>query len=653
MDEMSVPDFFTYKTSKALHLAVSAESANQNKLKKVPFKVAYSIGGEWKNSIEGSTGQSGSAELTINIPDAAQQLKVTTSYLGLPSEKIINLDGAEQLEIVLGEENREGLKGGVTGQQFLQKNKANKPQKTEEPAGRFASQFTYMGTYSSTGKPDYLDTPNDVVSQEFYDLINSSLPESQPVPTYHPEYLEDDLVTTVNLIEEGEVWVTFVHEGAGYRNSLGYYVYPTDTPPNSMEEIDELTIIFPNVSFQGSGGSLVTGNKVYLGTFPAGMSVGWFLVPDGWNGSTQEVEFNEDEDIKFSDEVLNDFTQPEYRQHIALLYDQSLQTLILGMEDINRPGGDNDFNDAVFYVTVTPFSAVQTSALAAADNTNDDDEDGVSNSVDVAPNDPSIAFHAFTPAQGTFGTLAFEDLFPSQGDYDMNDLVVDYNFKEYLSPENEIVKMDVNLTLRAAGGVHHSGIGFELGVPPSAVASVSGYQFSGGNISLAANGTEEGQAKAVVLAFNDCLALLGGGSLINTELGKANVDAVDLNLTVVFTQPVSRAELGTAPFNPFLFNKEVRGKEVHLPGYSPTSLVNADYFGSGDDVTDPENGIFYKTANNLPFAIDIPVSFDYLIERAPINQGHLKFTQWAESGGSAFSDWYLDGGDYRAMDKIY
>jgi LruC domain-containing protein len=509
-----------------------------------------------------------------------------------------------------------------------------------------------LGSYNPNGKPGYLVTPDDMVGQNVLAVINASLPEGQPVPTYHPEYLNNDLVSTVNLVEDAAVWVTFVHEGAGYRNSLGFYSYPTDSPPTTLGEISSFNIIFPNVSFSGSGGNLTTGNRVNLGSFPAGTTVGWFLVPDGWNSSTKKVDVKPG--IKFSDKNLNTFTQDPYRQHIALLYDQSLQKLILGMEDIDRPGGDNDFNDAIFYVSANPFTAIQTSNLAAATNTDDDDEDGVSNSTDVEPNNPEVAFHAHTPGQGLFGSFAFEDLYPSKGDYDMNDLVVDYNFKEYLNANNEIVKIDVSLKLRAAGGIQENGFGFELGITPDKVASVTGYQLVANPMDvLFPNGVEIKQNKAVVIAFDNALQLLGGGQIINTEKEENEISPVEINMTVRLTQPVTRQALGAAPYNPFMFVNTLRGKEVHLPGYRPTTLANAAFFGSADDATDPNAGIFYKTKTGLPYAINIPSSFIYPAERVPVNAGHLKFTQWTQSGGSQFADWYKNLTGYRALQKLY
>jgi LruC domain-containing protein len=653
MEELSIPQGFDFSTTRKVKFSVAANDAKGQRLKNVPFQI-FLLNAETQLELQtASTGTNGATELELNIPLAVDKILVKTPYLGLPAEKVVTLGTAKQVDIVLGDENREGFQGG--DQEYVQGNFGNGSTASTASAAavgdRSAVSFSYMGTYNSQGKPNYLLSPNDVVSQDLLDVINASLPEGQPVPSYHPEYLANDLVSTVELVEDAEVWVTFVHEGAGYRNALGYYSYPTENPPTSIDDIDDLKVIFPNVSFNGSGGNLTTGNKVYLGVFSAGTSIGWFLVPDGWNPNSKKVDAKPE--IKFADKNLNTFTQAQYRQHTALLYDQSLQKLILGMEDISRPGGDNDFNDAIFYVSANPFTALKTSNLAPAKNSDDDDEDGVNNSVDVEPNNPNVAFYNYTPSQGQFGTLAFEDLFPNKGDYDMNDLVVDYNFKEYLNANNDIVKMDVSLKLRAAGGVQQNGFGLQLGVTPDKIASVTGSQITGNLISIAGNGTESGQDKAVIIAFDNALQLLGGGSIVNTEKEKGSVNPVDLNLQVVFTAPVSREELGTAPFNPFLFVNTVRGKEVHLPGYHPTKLAIMDYLNSGDDVTNPATGVYYQTASGLPFAINIPVSFAYPVERTPINAGHLKFTQWAQSGGAQFADWYKNLNGYRATAKVY
>lgn len=220
----------------------------------------------------------------------------------------------------------------------------------------------YLGGFNTEGKPDYLLAQPDTVSQALMGVIDANLPPGQPVPDHHPEFLDDALITNVNLIGDADLWVTFVDEGAAYYNAVGYYTYDMQAPPSRLEDIGALNIIFPNLSLEGSGGQLQPGDKVYLGHFSAGTSVGWFLVPDGWNKATAQVEMKPN--IKFSDKLLNTFTDAQHQQHITLLYDEPFQKLILGIEDMSRPNGDQDFNDALFYVTANPFEAIQGKKLA-------------------------------------------------------------------------------------------------------------------------------------------------------------------------------------------------------------------------------------------------------------------------------------------------
>ena len=48
--------------------------------------------------------------------------------------------------------------------------------------------------------------------------------------------------------------MTFVSEGASFKNALGYYVYNTNNPPATTSAIDSIFVVFPNASTTGSGG---------------------------------------------------------------------------------------------------------------------------------------------------------------------------------------------------------------------------------------------------------------------------------------------------------------------------------------------------------------------------------------------------------------
>ncbi|CAL2089353.1 conserved protein of unknown function precursor containing a T9SS type A C-terminal secretion signal [Tenacibaculum sp. 190524A02b] len=234
-----------------------------------------------------------------------------------------------------------------------------------------AQNYNYLGTFSSNGKPDYLEVPGDNVSYETLEMISNSLPESYPVPDYNPQYITAGYDTNIELINAAEVYVTFVSEGAGYRNVLGFYTYDLDNPPTSAPSEEDITIIFPNASALGSGGGLLTGDKVKIGSFPANTGIGWVLLANAWSSTYQTVGFGLW--TLFSDPDFNPESDASLQHHNVLLSDPDNERVIMGFEDIRRDYGscDNDFNDAVFYITASPYSALRINNVADISTSND------------------------------------------------------------------------------------------------------------------------------------------------------------------------------------------------------------------------------------------------------------------------------------------
>ena len=226
--------------------------------------------------------------------------------------------------------------------------------------------YQFLGSYTSNGTPLYLESENDVITVATQDLISNALPESFPVPDYNPHYISAGYDTSIILGEAAEVFVTFVSEGAGYRNVLGYYTFDASNPATSAPEIDDITIIFPNVSALGSGGGLEMGNKVNIGNFDAGTGIGWVLIANGWQSNSVTNGYW----TLFSNPDFNPESDPVLRHHNVLLTDLENNRILLGFEDIRRDYSscDNDFNDAVFYVTATPFSSIVTTNYATVNS---------------------------------------------------------------------------------------------------------------------------------------------------------------------------------------------------------------------------------------------------------------------------------------------
>ncbi len=642
LDQLTIPDAFVFNTHKDITLKIAVKDNNGQLMPDVPLKVFIKKLNSTDSLflLSAQTNTEGVFETTLSLDADVETLVATTDYIGLPSYQATKIT-SNNIALTLGAENNINLPRNFIGV-------------TPSIEFRGLTSFTYMGTYDADGVPKYLTTRGDVVSQSILRMVNSSLPESKSLLRTHPEFLTNTAQRNVVLKERGEVSITFVHEGTGNYNALGYYTYPTSNPPATAADITNLKVIFPNSSYTRSGGGLRTGDKVVLGTFAAGTTVAWFVMPKAWDTRTQKVIDNLSP-IHYSDKNLNTFTTADYREHVVTLLDAEHELLLVGFEDIDRPAGDNDFNDVVFYATATPFSAIETTNIVEiTKKPKDEDGDNVPDTQDVEPNNPLVASYSFSPALGQTSTLAFEDLWPLKGDYDMNDVVVDYNIQEKLDGKNKITQIKFSLTVRALGGSFRNGFGIELPIPPNKIASIEGTKIKDTYIKLDANGTEAGQTKAVIIAFDNAYSLIptpSANSYFNTEKEKASMADYAFDITVTLNDPVTRAELGTAPYNPFIIVNKERGREVHLAGYKPTKLANTALFGTGEDNT--KGNRYYQSKTNLPWALNISTKFKYPIEKAPINNAYLKFNNWVESGGTNFQDWYMNKTNYTNPAKIY
>lgn len=668
-DYESVPDQtysnFDFKTTKKVKVSVSTLNSENEALGSVSVQIytqnpLTSEGILKENSsdflaFKGITSKTGLLNCEIAPEVFVDSLSILSSHIGLPVLK--------QVEVVSNEVNV--TLGGTYSEKTSNSNNLSKTTtKTNIPDPIKVSGIYVLGSWNKQGKINYLWNKNDKISNDFLADINASLPENKKLSDTRPEYLNSKDEGNIELVKDAEVWITFIHEGASHKNAIGYYTHKNDNPPATSSQITDKTLIFPNVSYAGSGGTLVSGNRVqllyldpatdkYTTVFPAGTTVAWFFTANGFNGSTESI--GEGIETYYSDKRFNPEINPDKKKHNVVLKDNTRQLLLIGFEDVNREGrSDEDFNDGVFYTTVTPYSAVKTDDIKPINTPTDTDGDGVGDTLDEFPNDPTKAFNNYYPSFNNVGTLAFEDLWPHKGDYDFNDLVVDYNFNQVTNADNKVVEVNSAITVKAIGASKRNAFLIQFNTSSNNVKSVSGQSLTENALILNSNGTEQGQSRAVVPIFEDSFKVLNyTGSIVNTYVGGAYTTPKTVTVKTTFNTPIALSDFGTAPYNPFIIIDGERGKEVHLPASPPSDLADKSLFGKGDDNTNLGTQKYYMSDKYLPWAINIPVQFAYPAEKQDITKAYLKFNSWAESGGYNFTDWYVDISGYRDNTKLY
>jgi hypothetical protein len=378
---------------------------------------------------------------SLSVPLIYSQLVINPLYPGFPENIIIDIEKEGSIETAecIFSSTRPGKRSVLTANERM------------IDTYYTYNGFTYYSEYSLEGLPDAVHTSDmDAAERELLvDHVTASLPEYRE----NTDKLTDSVIS---LTKDADVSVTFLHEGAGFYNSFGVIAYDPENsefsgtlpaePPDPDEDLDadgfpDLKIIFPNASFKYSGGSMYTGDTLDLGSFPSGQTLIWTLIANGFKSGINGVS---DEKVRFySKREWNPEDNTDYNQHVVLLlenYDteEDSATFVLGFEDLKRPYGDNDFNDLVILVEITPASAIagiddEETFERTVQLLPDDDGDGITDPYDVYPSNGKLAAET-----AYHGYIAFEDQWPAKGDYDFNDLVASYSYNLRTDANNYI-----------------------------------------------------------------------------------------------------------------------------------------------------------------------------------------------------------------------
>ncbi|WP_291528939.1 LruC domain-containing protein [Bacteroides sp. UBA939] len=472
---------------------------------------------------------------------------------------------------------------------------------------------------------------SEELSTDFVNLVNSWYPEKK----FEDEEAIKESSDLVVMDNNGtEVWITYIGDGnfGVHYSSLLYYNYKEGELTSNSDVYKgennttglRMTMAFPNVSSRdcpsGIKVQLLYWDKdkgEYNTIFPKGTHIGFAFARSSYltgpvhnpksfsfsaprnpqvSSSTSNPGYP-DYELFYSTPALNGGGLDKANAIIRSCPDYNC--IVAGMDarywdDVDN---DRDFNDVLLKITTASPGAI------APDN-------------EIIP-EPVPAFDA------QHGTLAFEDLWPWKGDYDFNDLVVNYTYKR-IKNASGINEIQLSLKPVARGGAVKSGFGIELPFSAGMIKEVTGAVLEAGN------------DKATLIVWDDTNGAFGGPGIINTykSLGYNDIPATEVTITL--QNPLTDAEADYMKFNPFVYVNGDRGHEIHLVDFAPTSKMDASLFGTGLDRSDASQGIYYRMDNTYPWALDIPrtssssPSWRYPLESEDIAGAYLNYERWSQ-----------------------
>ena len=292
----------------------------------------------------------------------------------------------------------------------------------------------------------------------------------------------------------------------------------------------------------------------------------------------------------------------------------------------------------------------------------DSDGDGVTDSLDIDPQD--ARFVSYSSASGRF---MFEDIYPFQGDYDFNDVVVDYQIDGYLDNNGDVRKVMYFFTPRNSGAGNPNKLGFQL-------ANLSNEDLTTINDSTSFDEAITKVANAAKWELSPNFSLLNNGA-VGTYSSTFTWESYPIVKTVYPNygkstgtywksyyyrwEPSSVAEIQTSSFSNSTYTQwstvdtiaEVMDNgamivSFDLPaGYSMSDVSgnNLDAFitiVTGDGIhTKPLNQSF-ADETGMPFGLHVPQEVMWPAENERIDSVYAKFNAWATSNGTTNQIWW-------------
>ena len=299
----------------------------------------------------------------------------------------------------------------------------------------------------------------------------------------------------------------------------------------------------------------------------------------------------------------------------------------------------------------------------------DNDNDGVYDDFDDFPDDAEIAFSVDYPSPYQDGLKStdrgfsfwyyqvFEDLWPSKGDYDFNDLTLKIKMKVNTNGSGKWKSgtFDVYIWTNGAGIDLGCGIDFYKYNGSQSGKSVLEYM-PDGSIGLVSGSYNpdftrlDPNAENAIIVFNNTDDVkpidyynTGQGLSYNPMLTPVSFEW-DIN-----TPQNMRAYM-------YLYYATDRGHEIRTVGLPPTKGLDMNLLGTYDDdspVTGwdwtpgttflaPLETPFFVTDNLHPWGIEIEWDGDLSVpfEKVDILDAFPQFQDWAESGGNQNTKWY-------------
>ena len=491
--------------------------------------------------------------------------------------------------------------------------------------------YTFLSTYSNYGYPSNinLDENNfniqETISSELISEISNTLTSGETIVDTHPDWIRKSSIMTTDTCD---IKLTFIGEGAGYKNALSYYIHDIDNPPTRFSDISDIYIIFPNASKSGSGGNMSPGDTIKLAyevtdyttennkrfakdinyIFPKDKGVSFVIHSNQWkNNGTSNSFLRVGHHMYSSDPMLNPEPTEQLKNHFINFKSTTDPTkIIYGAEDILRTkrNCDHDFDDLLFYITPSPIGSI-------AENTYN-----------------SKLKQEFT------GSILCEDLLNRENaDLDYDDFCAEYNVVECI--ENDKI---ISITFTITGLCRGATLDHDFGVVIPKIKNMSGVEIIRETYIKSTNTNtleyilnENGSDRIAIIKSTKNFLPSDTIWATNTIDGHVTVLPSYVKMKIIFPgDGVSRSEINNVyfPYNFYL--------RVYRDDYYMWDLYSDEYY------TDVSSDMKAEGINEKKkiLLLEGVTGIRYPYEKKPLRVAYYNFLKYLK-GDKRYQRWYL------------
>ncbi len=267
----------------------------------------------------------------------------------------------------------------------------------------------------------------------------------------------------------------------------------------------------------------------------------------------------------------------------------------------------------------------------------------------------------YYPSASEYTTLAYEDLWPREGDFDMNDLLINLKIAQTIR-ENEVLRLTIDGQVAAVGASYRNGFAIRLpGVPRSKIRQES-IKLKVNGIGVNARVLDADAAEAILEISENIWTMVNPGegacTFFRTQDGCGSLMRPSFQLSLTLSEPVPVTQFPMAPFDPFIFatpgyargnlgshtgiSTPGRSWEVHLKNQTPTERFDRAFLALAEDRSVPGSNEYFLNEEGMGWAIEVPQNWKHPQEAVDLREAFPHFQNFAESSGADHPDWYTE-----------